>query len=142
MAMQAELVEMLRALLVGDFDAVDAHVDRIEGQAGIWEAGTGLLNAAFWLAANRRFSADTSLQEISDYVAEVRRQYPDTETMVAEALIRVARGEEHLLDGLKPESALPVEMVLIHKMISDEGFNDGQREAFVSESVRLAESSV
>ncbi len=135
--MEAALVKMLRALLAGDFEAVDAYVYEVE-----WEAGTGLLNAAFWLAVNRRFNATSSLRAIQVYVAEAHHEYANLDTPTAELLIRAARGEEHLIDGLEPESALPVEMVLLHKLVADERPTEQQYEAFISESIRLAEQNL
>lgn len=135
--MQAALVEMLRALLHGDFEAVDRHVYEVE-----WDAGTELLNAAFWLAVNRRFTTSASEQEIAGYVAELNQRYEIIEPSVAEAMIRAARGEDHLVDGLDPETALPVEMVLVHELVADQQPTDEQLEEFVAETLELAQQAV
>jgi hypothetical protein len=134
--MEAALEKMLRALLAGSFEAVDEYVYEVE-----WESGTGLLNAAFWLAVNRRFDVHSTLRTIQVYVSEAHHEYPNLDTSIAEVLIRAARGEEHLIDGLDPASALPVEMVLLHKLVVDERLSEAQFEDFIADSFRLAEQT-
>ncbi|MGH3748508.1 MAG: hypothetical protein ACRDT8_14060 [Micromonosporaceae bacterium] len=141
MTIPPELVQMLRALLSGQFDAVATHVGQAEGGVRLWDAVTGLLNAAFWLAVDRRFDPDAD-QEITEYVTTVCREHPEAEPRVAEALIKAALGEEQLVAALDPEATLPVQMVLLHRLIADRKLTDDQLEEFLSETVRLAEHNL
>lgn len=116
---------------------MDQHVYEVE-----WDAGTGVINAAFWIAVNRRFTMETSRREIADYVTELKRRYTAMEPAVAEVLIRAALGEDHLLDGLDPDTALPVEMVLLHELVADVNPTDEQLQSFLSETASLAGQNV
>ena len=146
MAVSTEAVSMLRALVKGDLDAVDAFAEQVDAQ-GNQQDTAGLIAAGCFMAVERRFQPGGDTREVAQFVADVRKRYnsehdDDIPPMIAEAVIRAALGEDHLLAGLDPDAAVSVEMVLLHAIMSEERLSEDEQEAFVAEAVQIAEQSL
>jgi hypothetical protein len=90
----------VRAFLTGDF----SEYRRLHEQLGREDRGAFavVLAAAFKDAAGHRFGEDPPIEEIIEYVAQARAQYPHVAETVtaddAETAIRAVLGEDRLLD--------------------------------------------
>ncbi|MGH3647568.1 MAG: hypothetical protein ACRDTM_10390 [Micromonosporaceae bacterium] len=144
MAISSEAVEMLKALLGGDFVSVDRHAVQLE-QSGGADDWLGLLATAFAMAVHRRFRPDTDVREITRFISAVRQRYDyegtnDLPPLVGEALVRGALGETELMTDLDQEAAVRAQLILLYAIMSE--VTDEHRTAFAAEAVQTAAQSL
>lgn len=142
MAVTAEALQYLGALIREDHEGVARHQERVNSQ-GWYEAGGADIGAAFYLAAVKRFRG-RDLQEIVNWVAEVRgvlgERADEIDPKLAESLLRAAaRGETELAQGIDPTTMAQLELILTYKLTSDRNLTDAEVESFLEEAASLSE---
>lgn len=113
--------DFYRAWLLGQSEtADDLHARLADSQ---YQTSEDLISAAFCVAVEHRFKADTSPVAVRAFMDEVRLNFEDAQPplklLVAEALVRGALGEEHLVDEVDPDDFTMVQMPLTRKIVAE-----------------------
>ncbi|GAB3848519.1 hypothetical protein GCM10029963_31510 [Micromonospora andamanensis] len=103
-----------------------------------WQPGH---RCGFAIAVNERFAAGHSPTDVARFVAETLSQFSDAQslpTMEMEELARAALGEATLIENLKPETALQMQIVFLGKLLQDRDHSEAQLEEFITDVERTA----
>ena len=139
MTARPELSDLIRAMARRDWGTADQLLDKLD-KVG-WHGRTAVIGAAFAIAVNHRFDENYTASEIARFVAETRSEFPDANDVPAlamEGMTRAALGEVDLTDGIKPETAFQVQLLVLGKLLQDANFTEPQLEAFIAEVERTA----
>lgn len=121
MTTRAEYRQVLEAVLTGNADEAK-RLNEAQG-AVTWKDSGLLVTAAFALAAEKRFAADSSHEAVLAFVAEAQQNFAQSPTpikpLTAEALTRSVLGEETLLGEVSREDQQSVQMLLTYKIVQD-----------------------
>jgi hypothetical protein len=101
-----------------------------------------LVSAAFCTAVDRRFTEDSSIAEIVNFVADVRTRHlknPDEiDPRVAERLIVAVYTDEQIGD-LSLEAKFQTQFLLLYALVIDEQYDESALDKFLSEARKLAD---
>lgn len=138
----ADAVALLRAMLVEDEAAYDRQVAKLNQTS--WDGAANLIAAAFLEACEYRFGAAPDPQAVERFVADARDAYEpdDLDPQAAESLIWATFGDDERAGEIDPDDIVPTEMVLIHRLISEQRLSPDQIDAFLDSAANLADSSV
>lgn len=139
MAVSSELTEMLRALLRGEVDTVAQQAESHDD----WNTVAEVIDAAFVLALERKFTPDDDPRDIAAYASKVSAQYKSEggkalSAVVGDAVMWAALGEDHLRDDIDPKELTLAQMILLHALISEEQLTEPQRDAFLAQATQNA----
>lgn len=137
-----DAVAALRAQLTGDKEGYDRLLPQVE--AAGHAAGYGaLVAAAFAEAAERRFRAEGTPEDIIRFVADVRARTPDAgdklDQRIGEQLFLASLMDSPLDDDLEGGTIVATQLLLLVAMIVDEGPTSDQLDAFLAEARMLAD---
>jgi hypothetical protein len=138
---RTELHDLIRAMARRDLGTIDRLTAELD-QLG-WPAGPQVIGVAFALAVNRRFGEAQGIRDIPQFVAETRSEYEGGEELPAldmEGLIRAALGEAELAEHISPEVSVPIQIVVLGKLLQDANLSEPELEEFVSEVDQVAAS--
>jgi hypothetical protein len=135
-------VATLRAQLAGHTAEHKRLLDQLD-----WKTDgpgyTALLDAAFFEAADRRFSAQTTNEEIIAYVADVRSRTEETADAVspdyAERLIAKVLGRGGSIDDLDDKIATRTKHFLLVTLTIDQEYNDAGLDEFLTAVRKIAD---
>lgn len=130
---------LIRALARGDWDTADAVVADLDRSG--WVGGIQIIGAAFAVAVNQRFDAQSTADDVARYVAAARASYQGGETLPAlemEGLVRAALGEPSLADNIVPEVALGIEVFVLGHLLQEFNLDAAQLDEFVAEAEQAA----
>lgn len=133
--------ELLQAMLRNDIDATSELSEQISEDD--WKGRYGdVLNAAFYMAANRRFR-DQSMEAILSWVGSLRARLgedaDEVDPRYAEWLIRGAtRNEVELLEKIAPDAYVPLQLLLTAQLVSQEDLTETDLPSFLSDAETLA----
>ena len=137
-----DMVSTVRAYLTGDsekFQRLNAQLDRSPSATRAYLA---LVTAAFVEAVEHRFTAQTPVSEVIDYVANVRSRSDgvseNLDPTAAERMIRVVFHDDVDAKGYDSKTTLGVKMLIASAIMSDEDFDSAELEAFMDRSRELA----
>jgi hypothetical protein len=141
MPVNGKQLAALRSQLAGRLDEhkeLLAQLDWSVDAAGY----TALLDAAFFEAVNRRFNGQTSAEDITAYVADVRARTDSASEVVgpdtAERLIGAVLGRSNVED-LDPRTAITVKQYLLVALVADAGYDEAALDQFMLEASKLAD---
>lgn len=127
--------ELIRALLKQDWPTWDQLTVDLDSAGS---TAAKVIGAAFFLAVDRRWTPETDVREIAQWVMETREYFAKGDELIpvreAEALVRAALGEDHLAIGIDSETTVSVEMQLLTKLVADLGLDHDQIDGLVSEA--------
>ncbi|HZE41073.1 MAG TPA: hypothetical protein VE172_19920 [Stackebrandtia sp.] len=132
---------VLRASLHGRFDEAK---DKGANLANVtWDNSTMLLAAAFYMAAEKRFAADSSRDAVAAFIKECGEAFEDGSVefrpLIWEGLVRGVLGEDELLQEIAPEDAMPAQMGLTYKMVKDLGMDQSQIDQLLDDAEELSQ---
>ncbi|ADD39733.1 hypothetical protein [Stackebrandtia nassauensis] len=132
---------MLRAGLVGDFDAAEQLGTELGEVA--WNDSGLLVNALFVLAVQRKFDDDTDRDVIREFVRETLDDYksadPPFKPLMTEGLIRSVLGEEELYPEIPKNEAIPVQTAIINKIVADARTSPDKVDELLDKAEKLAD---
>ncbi|GGM49336.1 hypothetical protein GCM10011608_37880 [Micromonospora sonchi] len=134
-----KLGELIQAMARGDWETTDALIADLDRAK--WAGGLQVIGAAFAIAVNRRFGADTTPADIAQFVATARASYEEGDSLPAletEGLIRAALGEPDLADNITPDVALGAELFVLTRLLQEASLTPEQLDAFVAEAEQTA----
>jgi len=103
---------------------------------------SALLTAAFHYAVDRRFTRDSTLDEVTDFVADVRarseRLRDALDPRVAERVIVAAVGGDHVRD-LHPAESNKMKVVLLTALVADMHLDDAGLDEFMAKARAFAD---
>ena len=121
MTSEVRFRDFCRAWLLGDNDAADDLQARLPDTE--YQESDELVSAAFCVAVEHRFKTDPGPAAIRTFMDEVRVNFEDAQPplklLIAEALVRGALGEEHLIDEVDPNDFTPTQMPLTRKIVAE-----------------------
>jgi len=131
-----KMEQLLRALVrsnMSSFQLLNQELERDK-----WPDAARFNRAAFYTAASRKFRDGQPIQDIIDYVADLRRRLPDEggdlDPRAAERLIRlVVRDDDLSIDEFAPAQRVHVQQMVIYDIISSENLSDEELDAFFAE---------
>jgi hypothetical protein len=134
--------KLVRSLVLEDFRRFDKRLRDLEAKQD--RDGFGeFLGSCFYLAVTRRFGPEHSVVDIIRFVANTRVVYDLTGSEIdpraAERLIRTALGQNDPLDDVDPHAIQKIEIILIHKLLSEEDLYDDEVDDFLREAEGLAQ---
>jgi hypothetical protein len=132
-----ELRDYIRLILTAGSTVDHRTVEEI-GVMSSRAAVTG----AFVTAVERRFEDTPSHADIADVVARIREHHVEREAlppMLGEALVRIAFGEESLVEGISDDELLRGQLLMTYGMVHDLGLDGGSFEGFLTEATERAE---
>lgn len=136
----AEQLEVLRAMVKGDFERQEELTNRLHESGGLDDYGT-VIGAAFFLAVRKQFPQRYSAEDVIRLVADTRALIDQTgdqmDPRAAELVVRSALGESGLLANI-PDEAVIQAQVAISSYLAGEG-KLGDPDAFMAEVKRLLE---
>jgi hypothetical protein len=141
---KSDLVQLVRTLVRGDFEANDRYEQKLD-EAG-WEGFPRFLSAVFFLAVGRRFARDADIAEIIRFVADIRAKTGacSVDPVAAETLIWAALDlnvavniDENVAVNIDDELAGTVQLMVVHQILADENLSDEDLDGFLREAVRL-----
>jgi hypothetical protein len=101
-----------------------------------------VISAAFAYAVMKRFSEDTPLEVVRDWVRAARANLEHPETMphlYVEGLIRAILGEEGLAREVPNETWISIESWLIYLLVREVYPSSAEQAQFLEEAVRYAD---
>ncbi|MQA27571.1 MAG: hypothetical protein GEU94_19400 [Micromonosporaceae bacterium] len=133
--------KLVRSLVLEDFKRFDKRLRDLEAAQD--RDGFGeFVGSCFYLAVTRRFGAEHSIVDIIRFVANTRMVYDltgsDIDPSATERLIRTGLGEDNLLANVDPRVIPTIQIILIHKLLSEEELYDDEVDAFLREAEDLA----
>jgi len=141
MAVTDDQVATLRALLSGDFQTFDRLSAQREDD-GASRSYAALVAAAFFEAAYRRFVKEGSMDEVVEYVADVRRRFAEVadqlDPCAAERVILAAIDDENI-DDLDGEVIIAAEYILLAALIADRDLDEAELEDFLDQARDVAD---
>lgn len=144
MAVSAEQVELLRAVLKGDMDRYQQLSDRLDSNLG----GSGypaLVGAAFFTAAERRFDpATTTTADLIEFVGDVRTRSEGAaehlDPNVAEKMLRaLVKDDDEGATEFDSKAILHTQLVLLGALVADARLDDDQLDALLTTARRTAD---
>jgi hypothetical protein len=131
----------LRAELAGDFAEYERMLAGLDSKADS-RGYSALLTAAFHTAVDLRFTRDSPLDEVIDFVADVRgrsEQLRDAvDPRVAERVVVAAVGGDHVRD-LSPAESNKLKMILLTSLVADMRLDEARLDEFVGKARALAD---
>jgi hypothetical protein len=131
----------LHAQLAGDLADYQRLLAGLDSKADA-RGYSALLTAAFHHAVDLRFTRDSTLEEVTDFVAGVRarseRLRDALDPRIAERVIVTAVGGDHVRD-LEPAESNKMKMVLLTALVADMHFNDAGLEEFMAKARAFAD---
>src|SRR3954463_9076560 len=136
--MTAQIGQLVRELLAGDLRTYPERTATLDEPG--WNAFGEIVGAAFYSAVGRRFGSEQAAADITGFVASAADPYAGTPVAVdlaaAEALVRSVLGDEAsvgaVLEQLDEPDLARIELVLLHKLIDEDGPNGASVETLVS----------
>lgn len=133
-----EHVAALRAFLTGDGTAFD-RISALFDEDSSWQACGALLDAAFAVAARRRFPGGYKTEDVIRFVGRTRAACHDETGQIdpgtAERLLRsVLSGPPHAA-GLDQNIAALATMALLKALVAEEGLSGPEMDAFLAASL-------
>ena len=137
-------VATLRAYLAGDPD--EYHRLRARLKETVDQTGyAALIAAAFFVAVERRFSANCDIADVVSYVGDARARFDQDGRMVdpraAERMVLAVSADEEI-DDIDDRTRGQIQIVLLLALIVDEQLDDAGLDEFLSGSRRLADDLV
>ena len=125
--MTAQIGQLVRDLLAGDLQSYSERTSSLDEHG--WNAFGEIVGAAFYQAVGARFGADQPDKDIAGFVKAAAVPYADTPVAIddaaAEALVRSVLGDEAtvgaVLEQLDEPDLARIELVLLHKLVADNG---------------------
>jgi len=135
--MTAQIGQLVRELLAGDLRTYPERTATLDEPG--WNAFGEIVGAAFYSAVGRRFGSEAT-GDITGFVAAAADPYAGTPVAVdvsaAEALVRSVLGDETsvgaVLEQLDEPDLARIELVLLRKLIDEDGPNGASLETLVS----------
>lgn len=136
MAVGADQVATLRALLARDFDLykrLRADLDRDAARIGY----TALIAAAFFRAAERRFGDNATNADVVGFVSEARARFDRDggllDPRAGERIVWAALGKESVSD-LDDKTMGTAQILLLRALIADEQLDNAGLDDFMAEA--------
>lgn len=121
MSNEVKYRDVLKALLLGN--QASANALKTQMSDAEYRTSDELISAAFCVAVEQRFKADSSPAAVQAFMDEARQNFanaqPPLKPLVAEALIRGVLGEDHLLDDLDSNDFTPTQLPLTRKIVAE-----------------------
>jgi hypothetical protein len=134
-------VSVLRALLAGDFEQHRTLRAQLHQEADR-EGYSALIAAAFFEAADRRFTPDHSRETIVQFVASARARSDDAARQIDPLLAeRMIRGvfEDAADDGHSGQELVETQVLLLAAIVSEAAFTDSDLDSFLAAGRKLAD---
>lgn len=137
----ADAVALLRAILVEDEAAYDRQVAALNATG--WDDAAGLIAAAFLEGCERRFGFEPDPGAVVQFVADARDAYEpdDLDPATAEALIWATFGDDERAGEVEPDAIIPTEIILIHRLVSEQAMSPAQIDEFLASAAQLADDA-
>jgi hypothetical protein len=136
----AEQMEVLRAMVEGDFDRQEELSHRLHETGGLDDYGT-VIGAAFFLAVRKQFPRRYSAEDIIRLVADTRSEIDQTGDLIdpraAELVVRSALGESGLLANVSDEAVIQTQIAVCSYLAGEDRL--GNPDAFMDEVKKLPE---
>lgn len=136
-----EQVETLRALLSGQFEDYKRLFARLDNTA-VRSGYAPLAAAAFYLAAQRRFSEKSTKAEVINFVADVRSRAESARAAIdpndAERIIRAVHTDEDITD-IDRNRRFEMQLALLAGLVSDEAFDQAALASFLTQARKVAD---
>lgn len=131
----------LRAQLAGEVAGHKRLLADLHGAAD-GRGYSGLLTAAFYTAVDSRFTRESTLDEVTGFVADVRarseRVRDALDPQTAERVVVSAFTSDDL-DNLDAEELTKTKMLLLAAIIADEHLDDAGLDEFIAKARALAD---
>lgn len=130
--------ELLRALIRSDAAAFERFNNELRVEK--WPDAGRHLTATFYMAVLRRFHEGQPVQDIIDYVSQLRSRLPVTDELdphVAELMIRLIVHNGISVGDLPPSKRVHAQHVVIYDILSSEHLSDPQLDNFFAEVDRF-----
>jgi hypothetical protein len=131
----------LRAFLEGDRPRYNELLGQLDRETDSLGYGA-LVTAAFFEAADRRFSKQTTRSDVVEYVAEVRSRSGDiadaVDPRVAERLIHEVLGEGSTED-IDGRTSSATKLFLLAVLMADAGLGSSELDEFMTKVTKMAE---
>jgi hypothetical protein len=131
----------LHAQLAGNLADYERLLGTLDGKADS-RAYSALLTAAFHNAVDLRFTRDSSLDEVIEFVADVRarseRLRDAIDPHVAEQVVVAAVGGDHVRD-LSPAESNMMKTVLLTALVADMQLDEAGLEEFIAKARAFAD---
>lgn len=141
MAVTDQQAATLHAQLAGDLAEYEQRLASLDNKADS-RGYSALLTAAFHNAVDLRFTRDSPLDEVTEFVADVRarseRLRDALDPGIAERVIVAAVGGDYVHD-LDPAESNKMKMVLLAALVADMGLDDAGLEEFMVKARAFAD---
>jgi hypothetical protein len=131
----------LRALLEGHIDEHKRLLASLDRKAGAL-AYSALVTAAFHNAIDLRFNRDSTLDEVTEFVAQVRSHdeelRDEVDPRTAERVIIAAVGGGHVSE-LSPAESSKLKLVLLAELVIDAHYDKAGLDEFIVKARALAD---
>lgn len=101
-----------------------------------------LVSAAFVTAVEHRYAPDVSLEEVIEFVGNVRSVSPrvadDVDPLIAERVIMAVFNDDSL-DDIDARKSLETQILMMVAIVREEHFDDAGLEAFLAKARKLAD---
>ena len=135
----SKIMDLFRAAIRNEWDAVDRAIDQLGSDR--WLGGITGITAVFGLAVQRMFPADYQPHDVVRFVADARAELANPDDIPpneAEALVLAALGDTDYAESVPAEIAVPTQIALTLKIVSDEKPSDLDLERFLDQAEALA----
>jgi hypothetical protein len=134
-------VATLHAQLAGNLAEYERLLAGLDSKAD-GRGYSALLTAAFHNAVDQRFTRDSTLDEVTEFVADVRarsdRLRDALDPRIAERVIVAAVGGDYVRD-LDPAESSKMKMVLLTALIGDQHLDDAELDEFIARARAFAD---
>ncbi|MEU6036393.1 hypothetical protein ABZ801_13370 [Actinomadura sp. NPDC047616] len=141
MTVTDDQIATLRALLSGNFEEYDRLSVQIE-EVDDSRSYTALVAAAFFKAAYQRFVKAGSIDDVVEYVGDVRSRFAGVadqlDPRTAERVILATVADENI-DDLDGRTIMATEFLLLAALVADRNFDEVELNDFLSEARKLAD---
>lgn len=142
MTVSADQVAAMRAYLSGnqdEFRRLNRSLDKSKAASRSYQA---LITATFVEAVEQRFNAQTTRNEVIDYVADLRSRDDEIAEVLdpdrAERMIMTVIADENV-DDLSGNERIDLAMLLVAGFVADANFSEAELEAFMEKSRAFAD---
>ncbi len=139
MAIKPELIEYIRSLVRGDREANDRAEEVLNAEG--WDEFPRFINTLFFIAVERRFTAESDPAEIIALVASIRADFsrggPALDPLAAENLVKAVFDPAiEWTDDL--EMVGQIQAAVVYKILSTENLTDDELSDVLAEAAESA----
>ncbi len=141
MPTKSDVIEFVRTLINGDFEANDRYEKKLDEEG--WEEWPKFLSALFFIAVDRRFNGQYDEAQAIRFVAELRAEArdgaPPLNPSDTELLIKAVLNPP-VEFNISPQAMGEIETLVVYTILTQENLSDEALDQILLEAQSIADS--